>query len=743
MLNQIKDMLQKYKGRFGIGSCSYGQPLSVFINEESNIRQIKYALEAERKHFNYRPPVYFMSEHAMHSQMPQILNSFGFKGAVMRTHFMMYGYNPTFNVAIGNWEGIDGSRIPTIPTYTGEGAEFGKTPVNNWMLTRYPGSNAIAPHQYRQQFNHVRPLLASRADDSDLRKEELVKEVHNLPKFQWILLDELLSKYPVPTTDMPTGPNDFVVRMPWGYCGNYIWNESRKAEVHVLTAERLAAMEFLAGGQNHESQLKSSWQNLLVGQHHDVQIVGLISAARNYLSKSQKNSKEVADSALQFFASQMKGEGASQVTVFNPLSWSQKRWISVNIGETEKGQANSFIVGSGDRQFPVRLVNLNYYSDKSILDGTLMFEAELPPLTAMAFSIISQKETVKANKPQNIRADRNNLTISTPFLELQLSPSGGIKSLTNKGSKHTYGFSEHPLAYFAGTINGVECQSKGQWIIQKADSGASSISATEYGVIGEILYRFEIRLFEDSPLMECKVSFDFNGQKIGLLSEDRRDSKSPFVHDQKLRFKFFPDLDQTRTTGIRDLPFVIAETSEKNVEGNYWTALTDGKNGSAFFNKGTMGSIRESDGSFSIPLAYAMYYIWGTRMLNESLSYEFAIYPFSGDWQGADLHRKAIAYNFPLPSVQSSPGNGKLGNQYSVFEGEFNDPILSALYTEGGKLIFRFYEYQGKKGELSFRLKKKPITLNEISMDGDLLKKSPGSIPFGPWQIKTFEGWVR
>ena len=87
MLRQIRQMLQKYKGRFGIGSCSYGQPLATFITGESNIRQIKYAMAADQKHFSYTPPVYLMSEHAMHSQLPQILKSFGFKAAIMRTHF--------------------------------------------------------------------------------------------------------------------------------------------------------------------------------------------------------------------------------------------------------------------------------------------------------------------------------------------------------------------------------------------------------------------------------------------------------------------------------------------------------------------------------------------------------------------------------------------------------------------------------------------------------------------------------
>lgn len=739
MLVQIRQMLQKYKGRFGIGSCSYGQPLAVFINEESNIRQIKYALDADQKHFSYRPPVYLMSEHAMHSQLPQILKSFGYKGAIMRTHFMMYGYNPTFNVPIGNWVGLDGSRIPAIPTYEGEGAAFGKTPVDNWTLTRYPGNNAISPLQFRQMFAHIRPLLATRADDSGLRQEKLVDEYKDQPKFQWILLDEVLSKYPKPTTDMPTKPNDFVVRMPWGYCGNEIWNECRKAEVQVLTAERLAALEFMNGGKSHENTLTDSWKNLLVSQHHDIQIVGLISSARTYIPASQHSSKQVLDSALHFFASQMKGEGSAQVTVFNPLSWSQKKWISVRVNEVEKGRTNSYKVKCGNKEYPARLIHPNYYSDKSILDGELLFQAELPALSVTSFSIIPQKEKIDDSKNQKIVVDRKNLKISTPFIELQLAENGGIKSLTNKTSNTIYSGDKDAISYFQGTIDGVDSKSKGQWVIQKYDSVAPYVSATEYGMINSIPYRFEIKVFEDDSRIECKASFDINGEKIGLLSENQRDAHSPFVHEQKLRFKLFPGLQQQAIQGARDLPFAISATSDSIVQGNYWTAISDGSKGMAYFNKGTMGSIREADGSFSIPLAYAMYYVWGTRMLNGTYSYEFALYPFAGSWQQADLHRKAITYNYPVPFVQAPVSSGKKEPFFQLLNPKVNDPILSALYTEKGKVIARFYEGDGRKSQLNLLSKNKNYVINEIELNGDVRQKVKEETSFEPWQIKTFE----
>ena len=42
-----------------------------------------------------------------------------------------------------------------------------------------------------------------------------------------------------------------------------------------------------------------------------------------------------------------------------------------------------------------------------------------------------------------------------------------------------------------------------------------------------------------------------------------------------------------------------------------------------------------------------MHYIWGTRMLMGDFAYEFAVAPFAGEWRQAELHRHALAYDFP------------------------------------------------------------------------------------------------
>ena len=738
ILNEIKQYLNQYKGRFGIGSCTYGQPLSIFISDEANIRQIYYALEAEQKWFNYRPPVYLMSEHAMHSQIPQILNGFGFDGAIMRTHFMMYGFNPTFNVPIGQWIGLDGSSIPTIPTYTGEGAEFGKTTIDTWILTRYPSKESSESlDDYRKKFSHIKPLLATRADDSGLRKEELVKEYEGNKMFQWILLDELLSKYPPAKEPMPTKPNDFTVRMPWGYCGNEIWNMSRKAEVAVLTAERLCAFAGIYGGSVHEKELDQAWKNLLLAQHHDIQICGLLADARRLLPESYQISSRLIDSTLQFFADRMKGEGFKQITVFNPLSWKHTEWITTYVSFHNKGEAKNVTVQCGDVVCPTRILFSNSYSDGSIMDATIAFNASLDPLSLTTFSILPSKEP-RINNNDRFIVDEKEMRIKTPFYEIQLNPTGGIEYLKNAQNEYVLENGKERSAFFEGTVDGVISRSSGKWNIQKTQGDSPSIKMSETGFIADLPYTFEMTFYEDKPLIECNVEFNFNGQMIGLPTTNLKDSHSPFVHDEKLRFKMFPSIEKS-ATGVRDLPFAIAETSDKTIEGNYWTALADGKKGWAVFNKGNMAIVREQDQGLSIPLAYSMYYIWGTRPLYGKYGYEFAFYPFEGKWQQVDLPKKALEYAFPTPTWETQRTTNELGQTVKPVQFQFdsNELIMTAFYPQKGNIIARFFNYSDRSKQSTVNINAGSFRPTEVDLNGKALNANGNVLHLAPWQFKT------
>lgn len=733
LLGELKGYLLHYKGRFGIGTCTYGQPLSQFINDESNIRQIGYAIETDKTLFNYKPEVYLMSEHAMHSQIPQILNGFGFKGAIMRTHFMMYGYNPTYNSAIGWWIGRDGTRIPAIPTYRGEGNGFGWVTEDNLILTRYPGPECSEPLEaFRAKFSNINPLLATRADDSGLRQEDLVRQYEGNPDFRWVLLDDLLKLYPPPSDEYNTLPDDFHVRMPWGYCGNEIWNMSRQAEIKILVAERLAAMQTLYGGENHESMVTRSWKNLLVAQHHDIQICGILDDARKFLPASICTSDSVIQASMSYFSSLLQSNGLSQILVFNPLSWDRSELIDVTV--VIPGNVNNLSIKKGNKTIPFEIASREYLTKNRSTKLTLLVLIEIPALSFQSLSVEEAKQ--KPESSGRMIIDKQNRLATTPYWNIKLDNIGGIADITDRQTGEKM-LGKMRNAYFAGAINGQSYESTGKWNLDSIVLNDNRLILSETGTIGPIPYRLEMKLFGDSPVIYFTAKFHFSNEMIGKMTDNKRETASAFLHEEKLRFKIFPSLG-IGTTGIRDLPFTIAETEDKYIEGNYWTALADGHKGLAYFNRGNMGSVHEEDGSFSLPLAYSMYYIWKTVILNGDYSYEFAVYPFKGKWDDAGLQRRALEYSYDCVTWCTTKRKNNSLSELQPFSIDAHDVIMSAFYTMQGKPYIRFYEPYGEKSEITFKCLDEETLINEVNLAGDELGKINSSVSFHPWQIRTF-----
>jgi alpha-mannosidase len=731
LLEELRGCLKRFPGRLAIGTATYGQPLSCFINEESNIRQLEYAREVNQRLLGAAPPIYAMSEHAMHSQIPQLLRGFGFAGALMRTHYQMYGYNPMFDEPIGYWIGLDGSGIPAVPTYKGEGAEFGKTTEDNWILTRYPGPECHETlEDFRRKFGCIHPALASRVDDAPLRREELVKQYEGRPGYRWILLEELLAAFPKPMAELRTAPNDFVVRMPWGYCGNEIWNRCRQAEVAVLTAERLAALAKILGGRTREDQLTRAWKNVLVAQHHDVQITGLVADARHFLNTSMQASAEVSDPSLRYVAARMAGGAVAQITVFNPHSWQRKEWTEVDL-LLPPGTKGWLTAQRDGRWVPCHVVSTQVHADGSLRSARLAIQVEVPGLAFVSYSIESSEEP--PGGAAGLEIDEAQLQLQTSDWTIRLDPQGGIAEWRYRRSGRPVLRPGKRAAFFAGRIDDQDCESRGGWSLLPSPGARRWVTARETGEVGGLTYVFDFTVRADSPRVDCHMEFKIDNQRIGLVSDEVRDAHSAFVHEHKLRFKMMPALEGV-IVGVRDVPFGVAETTDSYVQGIYWMALSDGQKGIAVFNRGTMGSVREQLGALSVVLAFAMYYVWRTVMLQGSYTYDFSLLPFEGPWEGADLHRQALEYNFPLVAVGTPPGSGKLGSVIRPVAVESEGAIVSAMFPREDAAYMRLFEHQGQPASVSLRA---PCKLTEVNLGGEVQGEVPGTFALAPWQIRT------
>lgn len=324
----------------------------------------------------------------------------------------------------------------------------------------------------------------------------------------------------------------------------------------------------------------------------------------------------------------------------------------------------------------------------------------------------------------------------TPFCGPRLHPDGGIDSLVERGTGNSSLRRGVRSGFFAGTIDGMDFGSKGQWLLLRVPDRAPAMTAREDAFTGTIPYTFAMTFHADTPRLDGRVKFRFAGQKPGRVSTNQRDGVSGFVQEEKRRFKLCHAVGEP-AVGVRDLPFAIAETSNRCVQGVYWADLADGRTGLAVFSRGTMGTVCEAGGGYAVRLAFAMYHIWNTRMLDGNFTSEFVLYPFSGHWRRHDLRRRALEYNFPVVSVSIGPGTSPLGPEFSPFDIGSNNVNVSALYPEAGGLLARCCKYQGCPGEQRFALVRMPARLETVDLSGGNARAAASPLKFNAWRFQT------
>jgi len=298
---------------------------------------------------------------------------------------------------------------------------------------------------------------------------------------------------------------------------------------------------------------------------------------------------------------------------------------------------------------------------------------------------------------------------------------------------------------FSGMIDGVPETSRGLW---KVFCYHGTSEAVYIGTIGSVSIKFSMRLYSDSPRIDCSVSFQHHGERIGKIYNDTgttesfyalpspKDNLNGFIHNDKLCF----DLRLPFTgavTKTHDLPFMVTNTDDDIVQCNYWISIHDNTTGVAFLNRGAMCALYQ-DGLLKVPLAYAHDYVWGSRMLYGDYLHEFVILPFMGTPVQAGIHREAIAYQYPFIAVfEKDRLTAKRDLPCVVQPIQLkSDPnaVMSALYTDNGKVLLRMYEYNGQPASVYSSL-----GLCEANLLGEAIGSSiQRHTLLGAYKIQTF-----
>jgi len=145
--------------------CSYGQPYGLFHGGESNIRQFTYGVRSTRRLLGVRPKTFWEEEFYWYPQLPQVLRRCGYDGACL---FFQWTWHtpevPKERESLIWWEGIDGSRILTLPR------------------------NELNVHQWPEDFDG----LLEQGLINELEQPVIVQWLELMPSRDWMCRSEVL-----------------------------------------------------------------------------------------------------------------------------------------------------------------------------------------------------------------------------------------------------------------------------------------------------------------------------------------------------------------------------------------------------------------------------------------------------------------------------------------------------------------------------------------------------------------------
>ncbi len=711
----IGQLLEKYPDRVGLGATTYGQPLSLTISEESNARQLSLAVKTNLKYFGKTPSVYSISEFALNNQTPQLAKLCGYEAAILRSHVMGYGYPRTFDSAWGRWIGKDLTEIPAVPTYDKQGRGYNCTTVDNWILSRWPvDSELYTLEDFEEMFSKYEPLLASRYDDLTQPIEKLVEYVETKDNYEYVLLEDIPEIYGEAKDELKTYDNDFHVQMPWGYCGNEIFNGCREGEVGAVQAEKLNALAVALGADSLENTITQAWQYTLAAEHHDVTICGLLDLSRRFIPTSLSASKEVQEKSLASIASRFAGK-EGDILAINMHSFAVDEWIN----------------------------------------GA---HVQLPAFTAKRISAAAPAVNGYSWNPENGE-------LVTPIYRLSLTKEGIAFIEDRKTGCRIFDNGNGGL--FTAWIDGENRASEGEWKVEIDGCGATAVQS---GKIGSVLFRFEMRFNGENARIDCKSSFEMHKE---LVSDHTVTQGRPVPltlcghhHEDKLCFVMNACLNEKRRM-FRDLPYSISEwngalrkteeywypddrilidtevsaeesfNSTTYTHGIYWFCLRDENRGRAVFNKGCMGAAIQGN-RILVPLLYSNEYMCGTRILEGVFEDEFAIMPFDSAVSNEELHKNAVSYSYP-PAISSlGESDGELEELTAAkLDSKGGEVILTALYTENGATYARFCNYSDDAAVADFKAFFGNVVAETDLLEKELGKVENGILNFRPWEIKT------
>jgi len=544
---------------------------------------------------------------------------------------------------------------------------------------------------------------------------------------------------------------------------------NRKAEVALLTAEKLASIGTLFGQPFPQADFDSSWKKVLFNQFHDVLpgsgiAINYADAARKF-AEVQRFSSDTMQAALNDLAARVKTDDLT-VLVFNPLSWTRSGIVEFEGQLPEAAKTvTAFDLESEEISHP-EVVNSNPQTGRV----RLRISVEDIPANGYKVFLLAADErvflghkTIQTNR-QDPSVTATATSLENQFLRVQVDPATGcITSLYDKrGKAEALAPAVPGVGAPANLPDGKPCGNLLQAFVDKPKQwDAWNVDADFIEHHTDILQAEEVKLIESTPL-RAVIRVTHSWQNSRFVQDITLYAGMPRVdvnmqadwHEKHILLKVAFPLSARSDKATFEIPYgsverpttrnTPAEKAQFEVPALRWADLSDSTHGFSLLNDSKYGYDARDN---VLRLSLLRSPEWPDPHADEGHhEFTYSLYPHAGTWREAMTVRQGFEVNVPLLATTTTRHQGTLPSSQSFFSTQEDNVVITAIKQDADdtSLIVRFYEWAGKKGDIHLSLPDKATSASATNLmeavEAPLSLDATGkvvTVPTNPYEIKT------
>jgi alpha-mannosidase len=743
---------QSAAGRIEFINPAYGQSYLWNISGECVLQQLARGMDKIRQHFPTAQFVTYSSEEpCFTSALPGILDSFGFKYAVLKNPNTCWGgYMRAGGGELVNWVGSDGSRILTVPRYDMEALRPGST----WETIANANSPAYIQAALAAQ---IPQPVGMCLQDAGWRFGPWLDHVGNVYQPSETTLWRNYFEHVADRREARDGhftQEDVQVSLVWGaQVLQRIAQQVRGAENRLVMAEKLATLAAVYGDEAWPgATLDESWRTLLLSQHHDCWIVPYNERRHRtwadqvaaWTAGTCRGSDEVSARSVTALAGGQTNGAACFVRVFNTVGQARTNLVSVALPAGWRSDTVRITDGAG-RELPAQ--SAEELSDQQ----QVIFRASSPPLGYSTFRL--EKMTPRSLPAGPSVLETNGLvSFETDLYRLVLDRrrGGSICSLVAKQLGDRELVDTNRARYF-DEIRG-RFREAGQFLssadqpakIERLEVGPVRLRVRVSGQIGTQAVTQMITLVQGEPRIDFSVRIDWRGRP-GIGADGTRaggfhseDDYKAFYNDRaKLRVVFPLNLSGERI--FKDAPFDVATSSLADTYFDHWSAIKnnvilnwvdafdpDQQVGVSLLTDHTTSYSHDTDHSLGLTLQYSGVGLWGRDYaIDGTTEVHYALLPHGGDWQQADLWNAARCWNEPLVAKVFWSGLAASQPERSLLRITGGGWEVPTARAGANGVLIRLFNPSAKASTKILRYGRPVAKVELVQLNGQVLREIP------------------